>query len=180
MEKKKMDDLTKVKLILTIEYLIFVAVFAVLGILFLTDVIHVAEWKRYAFTYVTLAGALWIITDFTWTTVSKTRRAKNCYLDKILILPVGLVLLGFDIYAITQGCAETLPYRYFIGGNLSFVAAVYLFEAIYHWYKPIPAVIEAALADQKEREAKALGIDPVEETKEEPQPEVTEGEKKDE
>lgn len=166
MEKKKLDDLTKIKIMLTVEYAVFVVVFAVLGVLFLLDIIHVAEWKRYAFTYVTLAGAIWIITDFIWTLASKNRRAKNCLLDKILVLPVGLVLLAFDIYAITQGCAETLPYRYFIGGNLCFLALVYCFEAIYHWYKPIPAVIEAALEGKKEEEAEAAKTNPPSPTEE--------------
>ena len=174
MEKKKLDDLTKIKIMLTVEYGVFVAIFAVLGALFLADIIKVAEWKRYAFTYVTLAGAVWIITDFIWTTFSKKRREKNCYLDKILVLPVGLVLICFDIYAITQGCAETLPYRYFIGGNLSFLALVYAFEAIYHWFKPIPAVIEAALEAKRERDEAELGVSPEEPAKEEPKEEKAE------
>ena len=154
---------------LTVEYAIFVALFATLGILFLLEVIRVAEWKRYVFTYVTLAGAIWIITDFFLTTFSKARRAKSCLLDKILMLPVGLVLLGFDVYAITQGCAETLPYRYFIGGNFCYIAAVYLFETIYHWFKPIPMVIEAALEDQKRKnqeEMAPLSVEPPEEKEE--------------
>ena len=94
MQKKKLDPVTKVKLILAVEYLIFVLLFLVLGILFLLDVIKVADWKRYAFTYVTLAGGAWIITDFFWTTFSKNRRAKNCLLDKCLMLPVGLGLVA--------------------------------------------------------------------------------------
>ena len=153
MEKKKLDPVTKVKLILSIEYAIFVLLFLVLGLLFLLDVIKVADWKRYAFTYVTLAGGAWIITDFFWTAFSPARKAKNCFLDKCLMLPVGLALVGFDIYAITQGCAETLPYRYVIGINFCVIAAIYAFETIYHWFKPIPAVIEAALEDDKKEEA---------------------------
>ena len=151
MEKKKLDPVTKVKLILAIEYAIFVILFLTLGLLFLLDVIKVADWKRYAFTYVTLAGGAWIVADFFWTTFSPRRRAKNCLLDKALMFPVGLALVVFDIYAITQGCAETLPYRFVIGINFCVIAAIYLFETIYHWFKPIPAVIEAALEDQKEK-----------------------------
>lgn len=154
-----MEPLTKVKLMLAIEYLIFVALFTVLGVLFLTGVIKVAEWKRYAFTYVTLAGAIWILVDFFWTAFSPARRAKHCFLDKILLLPVGLVLVSWDIYAIVNGCAESLPYAYFIGGDFCYLAAVYLFQTIYHWYRPIPAVIEAALEDEKEKEARRTGVD---------------------
>ena len=151
MEKKKLEPLTKVKIMLAVEYAIFVVVFAVLGVLFLTEVIKVAEWKRYLFTYVTLAGTTWILVDFFWTLFSPKRRQKQCLLDKIMMAPVGFVLLPFDIYAITQGCAETLPYRFFIGGNLCYFAAVYAFLAIYHWFHPIPAVIEAALEEEKSR-----------------------------
>lgn len=153
MEKKKLDPVTKVKLILSIEYIIFVLLFLVLGILFLLEVIKVADWKRYVFTYVTLAAGIWLTVDFFWTTFSPKRRAKNCLLDKILMLPLGLALIGFDIYAITQGCAETLPYRYVIGIDFCVIAAIFAFETIYHWFKPIPAVIEAALEDEKKEEA---------------------------
>lgn len=145
MEKKKLDPLTKVKIMLAVEYAIFVVLFAVLGILFLTEIIKVQEWKRYAFTYVTLAGGLWLITDFFWTTFSPKRRAANCLLDKILMLPVGIALLCWDIYAIVNGCAETLPYALAIGINFCYIAAVYLFQTVYHWFHPIPAVIAAAM-----------------------------------
>ena len=178
MEKKKLDDLTKIKIMLLVEYLIFVAVFAVLGTLFLTGVIQVAEWKRYVFTYVTLAGGVWIITDFFWTTFSRIRRAKNCLLDKILLLPVGLALVSYDIYAITQGCAETLPYRYVIGINLLIIAVIYLFQAIFHWFKPIPAVIEAALEARKQEEQAPVSISPeADAPKEEEKPSPNEEEK---
>ena len=153
MEKKRLDPLMKVKLMLTIEYLVFVLVFAVLGILFLTNVIKVMEWKRYAFTYVTLFGGIWICIDFFWTTFSKVRRAKNCLLDKIIMFPVGVALLVWDIYAIINGCAETLPYAYVIGADLCYIAAAFTFQAIYHWFRPIPAVIEAALEEEKAKQA---------------------------
>ena len=153
MEKKKLDPVTKVKLILSIEYIIFILLFLVLGILFLLEVIKVADWKRYAFTYVTLAAGIWLTVDFFWTTFSPKRRAKNCLLDKALMLPLGLALIGFDIYAITQGCAETLPYRYVIGIDFCVLAAIFTFETIYHWFKPIPAVIQAALEDEKKEKA---------------------------
>lgn len=150
MEKKKLDPLTKVKIMLAVEYGIFTLLFLILGILFLTKVIAVAEWKRYVFTYVTLVGGAWVLTDFFWTLFSPKRRAKNCMLDKALMLPVGPALLVFDIYAITQGCAETLPYYLVIGINFCYIGAVYAFQTVYHWFKPIPAVIEAALDEDKE------------------------------
>ncbi len=159
MEKQPMEPLKKVKLMLLVEYLLFAAIFLVLGILFLVDVIKVAEWKRYAFTYVTLAGGLWIVVDFFWCVFSPKRRAKNSMVDKWIVLPVGLALLAFDIYAITQGCAETLPYRWFIGADLAYLGVAYIFESIYHWFFPIPAVIEAALADEEKKKSEEIGPD---------------------
>ena len=159
MEKQPMDPLKKVKLMLLIEYLLFALIFATLGILFLTDVIKVAEWKRYVFTYVTLVGGLWIVFDFFWCVFSPAHRAKNSMVDKWILMPVGFCLLAFDIYAITQGCAETLPYRWFIGGDLCYLAAAYAFQSVYHWYRPIPAVIEAALADEEKKKSDEAGPD---------------------
>ena len=157
MENEQTNELRKVKLLLLVEYLIFAGVFLLLGILFLTDVIKVADWKRYAFTYVTLVGGLWIIVDFFWCLFSLKRRAKNSMLDKSIVLPVGFALLVFDIYAITQGCSETLPYRWFIGGDLCYLGAVFIFESIYHWFRPIPGVIEAALADEEKKKSDEIG-----------------------
>jgi len=154
MEKKRLKPITKIKLMLLIEYLVFVVIFAVIGVLFLTDVIKVAEWKRYAFTYITLAGGVWIIVDFFWTMLSPKHRINNSRIDKILLLPAGLTLVVFDIYAIAQGCAETLPYRYFIGGDLCYLSAVYLFEAIFHWFHPIQGVVDAALEAREEEQEK--------------------------
>ena len=159
MAKQPMEPLKKVKIMLLVEYLLFSAIFLVLGVLFLTDVIKVAEWKRYVFTYVTLVGGLWIVTDFFWCIFSPKRRAKNSMVDKWILMPVGFVLIGFDIYAITQGCADTLPYRWFIGADLTYLGAAYLFQSIYHWYRPIPAVIEAALADEEKKKSEQAGPD---------------------
>ena len=152
-----MEPLKKVKLMLLVEYLIFTAIFLVLGILFLTDVIKVAEWKRYVFTYVTLLGGLWIVGDFFWCVFSPVHRAKNSMVDKIILLPVGFALLGFDIYAITQGCSDALPYRWFIGADLTYLGAAFLFQSIYHWFRPIPAVIDAALADEEKKKSEETG-----------------------
>ena len=151
MEHKKLDPVTKIKLLFAVEYAISVVLFAVLGSLFLTGVIGVADWKRYAFTYVTLAGGAWIIADFVWCLVSPKRRAKNSMVDKCLLLPVGLFLIVFDIYAIVNGCAETLPYRYVIGIDFLVLSGIYLFQTIYHWFHPIPGLIEEALAEEEQK-----------------------------
>ena len=62
--KKKRDALTKSKMLYSGELGLFSILFAVLGILFLTGTISVADWKRWAFAIVTLAGGVWLIIDF--------------------------------------------------------------------------------------------------------------------
>ena len=45
--KKKMDDLTKAKLIYSGEILLFAIIFLVLGILFLVKIIDVQDYKKW-------------------------------------------------------------------------------------------------------------------------------------
>ncbi len=155
MKKEKMPVEKKLKLIYSGELALFFLVFGVLGSLFVFGVITPADWKRYAFTYVTLVGATWIIVDFIWALASKKRRKKVCILDKVLVLPVAPVLIAFDIYCIINNCAETLPYRYFIGFDLIYLSLVYLFQAIYHYFKPtkqMQEIIADALKPEPEEE----------------------------
>lgn len=156
MKKEKMPVEKKLKLIYSGELALFFLIFGVLGCLFVFGVITPADWKRYAFTYVTLVGATWIIADFIWALASKKRRKKVCILDKALVLPVAPVLIAFDIYCIIHNCAETLPYRYFIGFDLIYLSLVYLFQAIYHYFKPTKQmqdiIAEALKPEPEEKE----------------------------
>ena len=142
MKKEKMPEEKKLKLVYSGELLLFVVVFGTLGILFLTGVIKPADWKRYLFTYVTLIGGTWLIIDIIWALASQKRRAKVCMLDKLLVVPVAPVLITFSIICIINNCNEELPYRYVIGADLSYLSLVYLFMAIYHYYKPTPQMLE--------------------------------------
>ena len=182
--KKKRDALTKSKMLYSGELGLFSILFAVLGILFLTGTISVADWKRWAFAIVTLAGGVWLIIDFIWTLVSKKRRAKNCLLDKAMVAPMALCVLAFDILAFAFGWVNAsgegastaiLAFRLAIGIALCYYAAVYVFQAISHRYKPLPLVIEAALEaeeeEKKQAEAQeASGEQPVTEEKKEEAP----------
>ena len=155
-EKKQKDLLTKSKMIYSGELLLFVLVFLVLGILILVEVISIKEWKRIAFSYVTLVGGAWIVADFLWTLLSKKRRAKKPLIDKCLVLPAGLALIAFDIYACAAGLVHadsTDPiFHYVIGIDLLYLSMVYLFEAIYHWYHPIPGFLEGIEKAEREEE----------------------------
>jgi len=175
--KKPMDPLKKMKLIYLLELLIFVALFIVLGILILLKVILIADWKRLVFSYLTLIGGAWIVTDFIWTLASPKRRAKNSMFDKALVLPAALFLIGFDIYAFSQGLVHipegqetNIIFNYVLGANLLYLALVYTAEAIYHWFRPLPLLLESLEEEQRKEEAQeAVPEEPIpaEENKEE-------------
>lgn len=126
------------------ELLLFGIVFVVLGILFLLHIIGVGDWKRYAFTYVTLIGGCWPIADFFWTLFSKKHRSNNSLLDKILILPAPLCTIPCDIWILTKGIAnvELSFFQILIGSIFCYFGAVYLFECVYHYFVPIPGLLE--------------------------------------
>lgn len=155
-EKKKMDDLKKVKLVYSGELLLFSVVFVIIGILILVGTIEIKDWKRIAFPYITLVGGAWLITDFIWTLASPSRRARKPLIDKILVLPASLTIISFDIYAFVNGMVHTdvtSPlFAYFIGGDLCYLALVYLFEAFYHYKHPLPELVEAATMEENEEE----------------------------
>ena len=54
--KKKMDELTKAKLIYTIELVVFSIVFLVIGILNILQIIYPKEWRASAVLYLTSIG----------------------------------------------------------------------------------------------------------------------------
>ena len=158
-----MDELKKMTLIYSGELFLFVLVAAALGVLFLTNVISVKDWKKWAFTIVTMLGGVWLVTDFVWTLVSKKRRAKSCLLDKILVVPSGLTLFVLDIYAL----CHLIPnpswtgngvefFKLEIGIALCYLSLVYLVQGIYHLFVPHPSIIEAIEEEKAELERQKL------------------------
>ena len=147
---KKLEPLTKLKLVYLIELLIFVVLFSVLASLLVAKVILVADWKRYLFTYATLIGGVWILIDFVWTLNSPKKRAKSSLVDKGMLVPAAIGLIAFDIYAFAQGLVHipegqttNIIFNYALAIDFYYLAAVYLFESVYHWYRPVPALMEA-------------------------------------
>ena len=84
--KKKIDELTKMKLIYSGELFLFAIVGAVLGTLFIVDVIHVKDWKKWVFTILTLIGGIYFVVDLIWSIVSKKKRKKVSLFDKITLI----------------------------------------------------------------------------------------------
>ena len=144
-------QIRKIKLIYSGEYLLIAVVFLVIGLLELLKVITIKDWVQLVFKIVTLAGALWLIIDFLWTLLSPKKRAKNCLLDKAMMLPLALYLLVFDIY----GFISPRPYEYYqIGIPLVFfyIVCAYTFQGIYHYFNPVPMVLEMIEDATKENE----------------------------
>ncbi len=148
-------DQKKAVLIYSGELALFAVIFMVIGILIMAGVIGIRDWKRYAFTYVTMIGGLWPIIDFIWTIVSKKHRAANSLLDKCFIIPVPLCLIPLDIWILVNGVenVENNVFRFGISIPLCYLALVYAVEAIYHYFKPIPMLLEE---DEKEEENKVV------------------------
>ena len=152
----------KIKLFYSGELLFIALVFLVLGFLELFKVMKLSERAQLIFKIITLVGATWLFIDFFWTFFSPKKRAKNCLMDKIMVLPLAVYLYVFDIL----GFIIKPNYGYYqIGVPIAFMyaACAYIFQAIYHYYKPVPMVIEMIEEAKKPKEEPPV----VEENKEE-------------
>jgi len=138
------------------ELAVFGVIFLIVGLLILLEVIGIKDWKRYAFTYVTLIGGIWPIADFIWMLSSKKRRSHNSLLDKCLLLPVPLALIPLDIWVLTQGIdnVENVVFRFGISIPLIYISVVYLFECVFHYFKPIPLLLEEDEEEKAKTEEK--------------------------
>ncbi|NLZ15390.1 MAG: hypothetical protein GXY27_01725 [Erysipelotrichaceae bacterium] len=148
--KKKLDFLTKAKLIYSGELLIFAIAFLIIAILEFTQVIKINETHHTFFNWLTLFGGTWLIADFLWALFSKKRQKKVAMLDKVLHLPLGIYLVSFDLFCLITQPTNQLIYQYGIPIAIGFISICYGFEAIYHFFKPIPVVLEMAEEEEKE------------------------------
>ena len=147
-------QIKKIKLIYSGELLVFAVVFLVLGILELLAVIKLSERFQLIFKIVTLVGATWLITDFTWVMLSPKRKKKNSVLDKSMMLPLAIYLYVFDIlgFILKPGYGY---YQVGVPAAFFYVACVYVFQGIYHYYNPVPSVIEMIEEMEKEEQEQA-------------------------
>jgi hypothetical protein len=157
--KKKLDELTQAKLVYTIELGVFVLIFLTVGLLFYFSVFKVTETRITIFTYVTMIGGFLSIGDFIWFLASKKRRKKNSFLDKVLILPIPLSLIPFDILTLAQGAFPNRAYALALSSVFTYIAVMYTVELAYHWFHPIPLLLEAG-EDLKAAEVKDANKEP--------------------
>lgn len=161
MEKKKLSEETKVKLIYCGELAIIAIVVIVIGALKLSGIIATKPTRLLVYNIITTLGGVWLITDLIWALASPKRKARSCLMDKLMVLPVGLYLLFFDILCFIDKAkgvtTDDLLVRLSVGIVLLYVGVVYIFQAIYHYFKPIPQMLEAIeeakqIALEKEQE----------------------------
>ncbi len=136
--KKPLDDLTKAKYIYSGELLAFSVAFTVLGILTMTGVIGVSENRVNWITWITLVGGSLLIANTIWFFCSKKKRAKGSWLDTLIILPVPFTMIPLDIIHLTS--------------LFFYLTLAYVTEAIYHWFNPLPVLVEAAKEDEEKKE----------------------------
>lgn len=152
--KKPMDPLKKMTLIMSIEYIVIAIVFLVVAILKLTDVMQTSEIRSKIFNFITLAGSIWIIVDFIWSTVSKKRRVKVDYLDKVLVLPLGIYFFIFNIVSLIIWNNAPQWYKYGMAVPFIYVFLTYSFFGVYHYFFPNKSIILAVEEEEKENQKK--------------------------
>lgn len=156
--KKPLDILTKAKLIYSGELLAFSVLFAVLGILILTGVIGVSDTKILILTILTLIGGPIMIFNFVHYCVSEKKRKKSSLLDILFLLPVPLVMIPIDIMRFC-GMVPNEAYPLIVGITFLYITLAYTTEAIYHWFVPLPLLVEAAEEDEEAEKTKENAIE---------------------
>ena len=149
--KKKMDVITKTKLILCGELVIIALVFLVLAILKATGVMGTNETRLRIFNWITIFGGTWLIADFFWAALSKERQKRIALIDKCLHLPAGIYLIAFDLYCFISNPAIDSPIcKYGVPIVFAYLAICYIFEGIYHFYRPVPYWLIAMEQDENQ------------------------------
>ena len=167
----KMSIEKKNKLVYSLEMLIFAVVFIVIATLEVLNIIGKREVMMIIFNWVTIFGGTWMIADFFWVLFSKKRRVRNSLLDKALLLPLAVYLITFDIICFTGQSFVTMEFRRLMMGiAFYYFGADYLFQAIYHWFKPVPGMLES-IEEEEKKEAIEDAAEEVKEEKIEEKPE---------
>ena len=148
---KKLDPHKKMKLIYSGELLLFTVLFLVFGILRITQIMPYRETRRIVFNWITVFGAWWGIIDIVWALASKKRRARVCLLDKFLLLPLSIFILTFDFICFFGEKRGDMFYILCIGIAFLYIAAIYLFQAIYHYFYPIPGLLDDDEEEKKDQ-----------------------------
>lgn len=149
--KEKMSIEKKTKLIYSGELILIALVAFTIGLLKILGVIDTKPTRLLVYNIITLAGGAFFIITGIRVIISKRARAKTSLLDKLLAMPVSLYLIAFDIICFVKGDAIDYDFvKYSIAIVLFYVAAIYIFEGIYHYHHLTPQLIEAIKEEEEE------------------------------
>ena len=152
MENEKKTASKKARLIYSGELLFFAIIFAVIATLEITRVLTIRDWVLIVFNWLTIFGGTWMIVDFFWVLFSKKRRKKNSLIDKILLVPLGIYLITYDILCFANIIVDYDPKMYMMTSAFYYLTAIYIFQAIFHFFIPVPALLEDEEEEKKETE----------------------------
>lgn len=141
--KKKMDELTKLKLFYSGELLIIGVIVLIIGILQISNVMHINPTFRQIFNWVTIIASPMMIIHTLYSFINKKKREKISYLDKITLLPLGIYLITIDIICfINWNALDDSFYQLYIPIALIYVGIIYIIQSIYHYYHPLQTLID--------------------------------------
>jgi len=148
--KQKMDELKKAKLIYTIELAVFATAFLVIAILQFVRVINFGEVHLRVINWITIFGSSFAILDFFHFLRSPVRRKKNSMLDKCSLFPLAIYVLVFDIICFANYEPAQLDLaQIMIPIALCYASFVYVVQAVYHWFVPVPLLLEEDKEENK-------------------------------
>lgn len=162
MSKEKMSTEKKLKLIYSGELLFFGILFIVLATLEILGLIGKRSLMMTIFNWVTIFGGTWMLVDFFWVLFSKKRRKKNSLLDKALLIPAGIYLIVFDslcfagFFPVSEEAGMAMR-RLFMGILFYYLGAIYIFQSVYHYFFPVPSLVEA-IEQAKQEETQELPV----------------------
>ncbi len=159
-EKKKLDNITKAKLVYSLELGAFSLLFLVIAILKYFDVITFSDrYRERIFPIVTLLGGTWFIIDLVWAIVSSKHREKSAIIDKILVAPGSLSTIIFDVYLLINGPlnVDYVIFKTYSATLFIYISIIYAFQAIYHFKHPLPYLVnEIKKAEEEEEKERQL------------------------
>lgn len=144
MKKRRITEEMKMKLIYSGELLIFSIIFIVLGILEGFKVINLFTRIPELFYWLTLLGGIYLVFDWIRVIASKKYREKSSMIDKFIGLPLGLTLLAYDLAHLIFK-VDLFDLRIMLTVGFIYNGLNYLFQGIYHYFIPIPGLVEDKL-----------------------------------
>ena len=148
--KQKMDPMKKVKLIYSGELLFFALIFITISILKFVGVIAYNSTRSAIFNWITIFGGSWLIADLIWALFDKKRQKRIALIDKFIHAPAGAYLIAFDLYCLISQTKDPNVFRYGVAAVLAYLGLCYTFEAIYHYYFPIPGLLDVVVEEDDE------------------------------